>query len=151
MMPVVAQGKGGGEGGVRALVEQKGLMQISDPAALMAIVDSVLAGELEPRSCHVSDMLVADVTTTQASMGCVVFTDACWHAYSQPGAAGAVPRRQNQAAGLLRGVMSFQHLRTSHAHTTEARMTMTRSAACTIHAEMGLVHHLRRHRHDCVC
>jgi hypothetical protein len=41
----VAQGKGGGEGGVRALVEQKGLLQISDPGALMAIVDSVLAGK----------------------------------------------------------------------------------------------------------
>ena len=59
MMPVVAQGKGGGEGGVRTLVEQKGLMQISDPGALMAIVDSVLAGELESRSCHVSEILVA--------------------------------------------------------------------------------------------
>jgi aspartyl-tRNA(Asn)/glutamyl-tRNA(Gln) amidotransferase subunit B len=40
---LLLQGKGGGEGGVKALVEQKGLLQISDPAALMAIVDSVLA------------------------------------------------------------------------------------------------------------
>lgn len=40
---LVLQGKGNGEGGVKALVEQKGLLQISDPAALMDIVDSVLA------------------------------------------------------------------------------------------------------------
>lgn len=38
-----AQGKGGGEGGVKKLVEAKGLLQISDPAALMEIVDTVLA------------------------------------------------------------------------------------------------------------
>ena len=30
---------------MRALVEQKGLLQISDPGALVAIVDSVLAGK----------------------------------------------------------------------------------------------------------
>lgn len=43
-MILVPQGKGAGEGGVKKLVEDKGLLQISDPAALMAIVDSVLAG-----------------------------------------------------------------------------------------------------------
>lgn len=37
------QGKGGGKGGVKALVEKKGLLQISDPATLLQIVDAVLA------------------------------------------------------------------------------------------------------------
>ncbi len=40
---MVPQGKGAGAGGVKALVEAKGLLQISDPAALMAIVDGMLA------------------------------------------------------------------------------------------------------------
>eukprot|EP00208_Stichococcus_sp_RCC1054_P008073 CAMPEP_0206151886 /NCGR_PEP_ID=MMETSP1473-20131121/39047_1 /ASSEMBLY_ACC=CAM_ASM_001109 /TAXON_ID=1461547 /ORGANISM="Stichococcus sp, Strain RCC1054" /LENGTH=579 /DNA_ID=CAMNT_0053549437 /DNA_START=226 /DNA_END=1969 /DNA_ORIENTATION=- len=44
ILPDLLNGKGAGEGGVKKLVEDKGLLQISDPSALMAIVDSVLAG-----------------------------------------------------------------------------------------------------------
>lgn len=43
VLPALLAGEGGAGGGsVRALVESKGLIQISDPAALAAIVDSVL-------------------------------------------------------------------------------------------------------------
>ncbi len=34
--------QGGSKDGVKALVEAKGLVQISDPAALQAIIDAVL-------------------------------------------------------------------------------------------------------------
>ncbi|PSC72757.1 glutamyl-tRNA(Gln) amidotransferase subunit chloroplastic mitochondrial [Micractinium conductrix] len=44
VLPALLAGEGGaGAGAVRALVEAKGLVQISDPAALAAIVDGVLA------------------------------------------------------------------------------------------------------------
>ncbi|KAL4458149.1 hypothetical protein ABPG75_013014 [Micractinium tetrahymenae] len=44
VLPALLAGEGGAGGGsVRALVEARGLVQISDPAALGAIVDSVLA------------------------------------------------------------------------------------------------------------
>ena len=43
VLPALLAGKGGAGGGsVRALVEARGLVQISDPAALQAIVDGVL-------------------------------------------------------------------------------------------------------------
>jgi len=43
VLPALLAGEGGAGGGsVRALVESKGLIQISDPAALAAIVDAVL-------------------------------------------------------------------------------------------------------------
>lgn len=44
VLPALLAGEGGAGGGsVRALVEARGLVQISDPAALAAIVDAVLA------------------------------------------------------------------------------------------------------------
>ncbi len=44
VLPALLAGEGGAGGGsVRALVEARGLVQISDPAALAAIVDGVLA------------------------------------------------------------------------------------------------------------
>jgi aspartyl-tRNA(Asn)/glutamyl-tRNA(Gln) amidotransferase subunit B len=44
VLPALLEGEGGsGNGSVRALVEARGLAQISDPAALAAIVDAVLA------------------------------------------------------------------------------------------------------------
>ncbi|PRW18308.1 glutamyl-tRNA(Gln) amidotransferase subunit chloroplastic mitochondrial [Chlorella sorokiniana] len=44
VLPALLAGEGGAGGGsVRALVESKGLIQISDPAALAAVVDAVLA------------------------------------------------------------------------------------------------------------
>lgn len=44
VLPALLAGEGGNGGGlVRALVEARGLVQISDPAALAAIVDAVLA------------------------------------------------------------------------------------------------------------
>lgn len=44
VLPALLAGKGGsGNGSVRALVDAQGLAQISDPAALEAIVDAVLA------------------------------------------------------------------------------------------------------------
>lgn len=42
ILPALLKGEGAGDSGVRALVEDKGLLQISDPEALAAIVDSVL-------------------------------------------------------------------------------------------------------------
>lgn len=44
VLPALLAGEGGAGGGsVKALVEARGLVQISDPAALAAIVDTVLA------------------------------------------------------------------------------------------------------------
>ena len=42
LLPDLLEGAGGGAGGVQALVDAKGLGQISDPAALEALVDGVL-------------------------------------------------------------------------------------------------------------
>ena len=42
LLPDLLEGAGGGPGGVQALVDAKGLGQISDPAALEALVDGVL-------------------------------------------------------------------------------------------------------------
>lgn len=44
VLPALLGGEGGkGGGSVKVLVEKRGLVQISDPAALVAIVDAVLA------------------------------------------------------------------------------------------------------------
>jgi aspartyl-tRNA(Asn)/glutamyl-tRNA(Gln) amidotransferase subunit B len=39
----VSGDQGGGKGGVKAYMKEKGLIQISDPAALETLVDNVLA------------------------------------------------------------------------------------------------------------
>ncbi|EFN58388.1 hypothetical protein CHLNCDRAFT_50146 [Chlorella variabilis] len=43
VLPALLAGEGGSGSGVRAMVETRGLVQISDPAALAAIVDGVLS------------------------------------------------------------------------------------------------------------
>lgn len=43
ILPALLKGEGSNKGGVKEMVESQGLLQISDPKALAAIVDSVLA------------------------------------------------------------------------------------------------------------
>lgn len=103
VLPALLAGEGGAGGGsVRALVEARGLVQISDPAALAAIVDGVLAAnskqlqayrEGEAAPCQ-GNVAAAQHRPNQA--GCC--EEGCLKLVANP-----ICCRQDQAAGLLCG------------------------------------------------
>lgn len=103
LLPALLAGEGGaGAGSVRALVEARGLVQISDPAALEAIVDGVLAANAKQLQQYREG-----AATGGAGAGAGLLLRGCcaaavcghFHTVSAP----VLPRRQDKAAGLLCG------------------------------------------------